>query len=127
MKKLIVIAVVVVLSATVFPAGFAAATHFPHTRCSSSGDYCVSVKRVEGVRRLRLKMLFRYFPRHEVCVKGPEDIRTCHTYRTRKMSDGLWGSTIDWREHYPFQGRGVYRVAWQTESGPLSRLKFHKG
>ena len=124
MKKLIVFALAIVVSATLLPAATAGASHFPDTKCSSSGDYCVSVKKVNGVRRLRLGMLFEYFPQHDVCVKGPGGERTCHTYRTRKIG-GLWGSSIDWRENYPFQGRGTYRVAWRSESGPLAALRFH--
>jgi len=120
------LAVVVVL--TVVPAGSATATHFPHTKCSPSGDYCVSVKKINGVRRLRLGMLFKYFPKHEICVKKRGAASgTCHTYRTRKGSSGLWSSSIDWRKNYPFQGRGVYRVVWRTDSGPLTSLRFHVG
>jgi hypothetical protein len=124
MKRLTVIALAVVVSATVLPAGSAVADHSPHTRCDPSGDVCVSVKKIDGVRRLRLAMLFKYFPKHEVCVKGPEGERTCHTYRTRRIQ-GLWGSSIDWRTNYPFQGRGIYRVVWRTESGFFAALRFH--
>jgi hypothetical protein len=127
MKKALVVATVFVISTTVLPAGSAGATHFPHTRCDISGDSCVSVRRINGVRRLRLLLLFRYFPKHEVCVKGPEGDRTCHTYRTRRLFGGGWGSTIAWREHYPFEGRGVYRVVWRSHGQPVGSLKFHVG
>jgi hypothetical protein len=124
-KRLIAIAVV--LGATLIPAGSAGATHFPHTKCSSSGDYCVSVKRINGVRRLRLGMLARYVVKHQVCVNGPGAApRTCRTYRTRKIG-GLWGSSIDWRKRFPFLGKGVYRVVWRTDFGPLASLRFHVG
>ena len=72
MKKLIVFALAIVVSATLLPTATAGASHFPDTKCSSSGDYCVSVKKINGVRRLRLGMLFEYFPKHDVCVKGRE-------------------------------------------------------
>jgi hypothetical protein len=106
------------------PAGPRESTvRFPHTWCSPSGDYCVSVKKVDGVRRLRLGMLAEYYREHEVCVRGPEDVRTCHAYRTRRFGE-LWGSSVDWRKHYPFQGPGIYRVEWRTEFGRLTSLKF---
>ena len=125
MKRTTVLVLAIAVTVTMLPAGSAGASHYPHTKCSSSGDYCVSVKKIDGVRRLRLAMLFKYFRRHEVCVKGPEDVKTCHTYRTRRLASGLWGSSIDWRANYPFQGDGRYRVSWRTRSGPLTALKFH--
>lgn len=124
LRKLTVIAIAVVLASTLLPVGVAGANHSPHTRCDPSGDSCISVKKINGVRRLRLGMLFRYFPKHMVCVKGPSGERTCHSYRTRKIR-GLWGSSIDWRKNYPFDGRGIYRVAWRNEFGPHGSLKFH--
>jgi hypothetical protein len=127
MKKALVVAAVLVMSATLIPAGSAGATHFPHTKCDISDDSCVSVKRINGVRRLRLLLLFRYFPKHEVCVKAPEGERTCHTYRTRRLYGGGWGSTIAWRKHYPFEGRGIYRVVWRTQGTPVGTLRFHVG
>jgi hypothetical protein len=124
MLKRVVVVLGVVMTASLLPAGSASADHFRDTKCAASGDYCVSVKKVDGVRRLRLGTLFRYFPRHELCVKGPADDRTCTTYRTRRIR-GVWGSSIDWRDQFPFEGRGIYRVTWRTESGPLSSLRFH--
>jgi hypothetical protein len=112
------------MSAIVLPARTAGASHFPHTKCASSGDYCVSVKKIDGVRKSRVGML-RYFRRHEVCVKGPTGERTCHTYRTRRLFNGAWGSSIDWREHYPFEGHGVYRVAWRSRDRTFATLRFH--
>lgn len=125
MRKPTIVVLALVVSATVLPVGVAGANHFPHTRCDPSGDSCVSVKKINGVRMLRLGLLFRYFPRHDVCVKGPDGGRTCHTYRTRKLPSGLWGSSIDWREHFPFQGRGTYRVVWRAQGHAVGFLKFH--
>jgi hypothetical protein len=127
-RRTAAVIVAFVFAAAILPTGVAGATHHPHTKCSPSGDYCVSVKKIDGVRMLRLGMLFKYFPKHEVCVKQKgADERTCITYRTRKLSSGLWGSSVDWREHYPFEGRGVYRVAWRAQSRWLTSLTFHTG
>jgi hypothetical protein len=127
MRKLTIVALAIAVSATVLPAGSAGASHFPHTRCDPSGDSCVSVKKIDGVRILRLGLLFRYFPRHDVCVKGPADERTCHTYRTRRLHGGTWGSSIDWRANYPFEGDGIYKVSWRVDGSSIGALKFHVG
>ncbi|HWC71344.1 MAG TPA: hypothetical protein VG993_09310 [Actinomycetota bacterium] len=127
MRRMTVVTVVLVIAGAALLTGSASASHFPHTKCSPSGDYCVSVKKIDGVRRLRLAMLFKYFPKHEVCVrKKGADQRTCHTYRTRRIG-GLWGSSIDWRQQFPFEGRGVYRVSWRAQSRWLTSLTFHTG
>lgn len=124
MKKGTIVALALLVTATLFPINSAVADHFQDTKCASSGDSCISVRKVDGIRRLRLGMLSRYFPRHEVCVKGPNDDRTCNTYRTRKLG-GAWGSSVDWRENYPFEGRGIYVVKWRSSFGPIGFLKFH--
>jgi hypothetical protein len=120
--KVIAGVLALVLVASTFPAGVAGASEFPHTKCDPSGDSCVSVRKIKGVRMLRLVMLFRYVKKHQVCVKGPHGKRTCHTYRTRKFN-GWWGSSINWRKSFPFEGPGVYRVTWHAPSS-WGSLKF---
>jgi hypothetical protein len=127
MKRPTALAIALIVGAAVLAPGSAGATHFPHTRCDPSGDTCVSVKKINGVRLLRLGMLFKYFKKHEVCVKGPGEPRTCNNYRSRRLSSGLWGSSVDWREHYPFLGPGLYRVAWRAQGHAVGWLKFHVG
>jgi hypothetical protein len=128
-KRLIIATLLVGLVAGLFSAT-AAAEEFPHTRCDPSGDSCISVRKIDGVRRLRIGMLFRYVPRHEVCVRKVEPRRgerTCHTYRARRLPSGLFGSSVDWRAHYPFEGRGVYRASWWADGHPWGALKFRVG
>lgn len=125
MRRFAIVVVAAALAAMVLPVGVAGANHLPHTRCDPSGDTCVSVKKIDGVRRLRLGMLFKYFPKHQVCVKGPDDERTCVGFRTRRLNNGLWGSSVDWRAHYPFGGRGIYRVVWRTQGRFFTSLRFH--
>jgi len=105
----------------------AVAGEFPHTRCDPSGDSCISVRKIDGVRRLRVGMLFRYVRRHEVCIRKVEPQRgdqTCHTFRARRLHGGIFGSSVDWRENYPFEGRGVYRASWWSDGNPWGALKF---
>ena len=128
MRKMLVAALLVGLVSTgLMPA---AAGGFPHTRCDPSGDACISVKRIDGVRRLRILMLFRYVPRHDVCVRKIEPRRgdrTCHTYRVRRLPGGVFGSSVAWRDNYPFEGRGVYRASWWSDGQSWGALKFRVG
>jgi hypothetical protein len=127
MKSLVVVALLVGL----LPTGWSAtAREFPDTRCDRSGDGCISVKRIDGVRKLRIVMLFRYVPRHEVCVRKVEPQRgdrTCHTYRARRLFGGGFGSSVAWREHYPFEGRGIYRASWWSDGQSWGALQFRVG
>jgi hypothetical protein len=125
-KKMVVAALFMGLVAGLPSAG-AIAGEFPHTNCDPSGDSCISVRKIDGVRRLRIGMLFRYVRRHDVCVRKVEPQRgdqTCHTYRARRLHGGLFGSSVDWRENYPFEGRGVYRASWWADGNPWGALKF---
>lgn len=127
MRKLVAAAALVGLVAGLLSSGVALGEEFPNTRCDPSGDSCISVKRINGVRRLRIGMLFRYVPRHDVCVRKVEPRRgdrTCHTFRARRLPSGLFGSSVVWRDHYPFEGRGVYRVSWFSGGQPWGALKF---
>ena len=75
-------------------------------------------------------MLFRYVPRHDVCVRKIEPWRgdrTCHTYRVRRLPGGGFGSSVAWRENYPFEGRGVYRASWWSDGQSWGALKFRVG
>jgi hypothetical protein len=55
------------------------------------GDYYVGVKRIDGVRKLRLGMLSSTSQALGV-REGPDDLKTCRTYRARRLASGL-GST----------------------------------
>jgi len=104
----------------------AAAHHRPLEACSPSGDVCKSVRRVDGERRLRIALAAEYFERFRLCVTGPADEPTCHTYRVRDLGP-VFGASILWRSNFPFEGPGAYTVAWKfTGGGRIGRaLGFH--
>lgn len=118
-------AVLVVVAGPTVPAS---ASHLPLDACSPSGDVCKSVRRVDGVRRLRIMLAADYFERFRLCVTGPDASPTCHTYRIRDLG-ATFGSSIAWRANFPFEGRGDYKVVWKFIGGGwIGRaLSFHVG
>lgn len=123
-----VVALLATLAVVAGPAGPAAADHLPLDACSPSGDVCKSVRRVDGVRRLRIMLAADYFERFRLCVTGPSGSPTCHTYRIRDLG-ATFGSSIAWRANFPFEGRGDYKVVWKFIGGGLvgRALGFHVG
>ncbi|MGZ8580901.1 MAG: hypothetical protein ACXWW9_06420 [Actinomycetota bacterium] len=113
------------LALTVAPAS---AQHLPSEACSPSGDVCRSVRKVDGVRRLRIFLAAEYFERYRLCVTGPDDTASCHTYRIRDLG-ATFGSSIAWRANFPFEGPGAYTVVWRfIGGGRIGRaLGFHGG
>lgn len=115
-----VVAAAVVLGP--LPAG---AGHLPQSHCSASGDVCKSVKKVDGVRKLKITLQSDYFDRYKLCVKAPDDSTTCKRFRIRE-SGSAFGSTVRWRKHFPHEGEGAYTVTWRTGGGRIGRrLGFH--
>jgi hypothetical protein len=47
----------------------AEAHHLPNSYCSSTGDICQSVRRVNGIRMLRISLAAKYFNRYTLCVR----------------------------------------------------------
>lgn len=119
------LAVLVVVAGPTVPAS---ASHLPLDACSPSGDVCKSVRRVDGVRRLRIMLAADYFERFRLCVTGPDASPTCHGYRIRDLG-ATFGSSIAWRANFPFEGRGDYKVVWKFIGGGwIGRaLSFHVG
>jgi len=119
------LAVLVVVAGPTVPAS---ASRLPLDACSPSGDVCKSVRRVDGVRRLRIMLAADYFERFRLCVTGPDASPTCHTYRIRDLG-ATFGSSIAWRANFPFEGRGDYKVVWKFIGGGwIGRaLGFHVG
>lgn len=130
MSRRIVRSIVTLLAVLVVAAGSAPASadHLPLDACSPSGDVCKSVRRVDGVRRLRIMLAADYFERFRLCVTGPDASPTCHTYRIRDLG-ATFGSSIAWRANFPFEGRGDYKVVWKFIGGGwIGRaLGFHVG
>lgn len=123
-----IVTLLIVLTVVAAPTGAASAGHLPLDTCSPSGDVCKSVRRVDGVRRLRIMLAADYFERFRLCVTGPEDSPTCHTYRIRDLG-ATFGSSIAWRANFPFEGPGDYKVVWKFIGGGwIGRaLGFHVG
>lgn len=95
--------------------------------CSPSGDYCHSAKKRAGVIRLSLGT-FSFRGRAGVCVTGPEDRRTCRSFRLRQRTGGVYGFDIRWSAHFPDQGRGTYRVRFRYSGATLGpRDTFRRG
>jgi hypothetical protein len=128
LMRRIVTAVTLVLVIGALSAGPAAADHLPLEACSPSGDVCKSVRKVDGVRRLRIGLAAKFFARYRLCVTGPDRATTCHRYRIRERGSSF-GSSIAFRAHFPFAGPGAYRVVWRfIGGGRIGRaLGFHVG
>ncbi|MDQ3915821.1 MAG: hypothetical protein M3323_10925 [Actinomycetota bacterium] len=103
----------------------ASAGHRPQERCSESGDVCQSVRRVDGVRKLRITLAAEYFKRYKVCVKAPDDSTTCKRFRIEEQGS-QFGDSVRWRKHFPHAGEGAYTVTWKNRGTRVgSRLGFH--
>lgn len=105
----------------------AEAKHRPQNYCSeSSDDLCLSTRRVDGVRRLRITLSIKYFRMFKLCVNPPADAPpACERFRIRKLKDGF-GRSVRWRKHFPDFGTGAYTVTWRRAGGRMGRrLGFH--
>ena len=123
MKKLIAALTIITALSLALPA---AADHRPKTHCSESGDFCVSVRKVDGVRKLRIALAAKYFSRYTLCVTGPNGDRTCKDFRIEQRDNGTFGDSVRWRQHFPDEGAGAYTVIWKNDGGFRSdRLGFH--
>ena len=94
----------------VFPQSTSARTSY----CSASGDYCEGAVIVKGRRVLRFST-FSLRGRLKVCVT--KRTRVCRLARLRPIGNDLFRARLVWREHFPYQGHGTYRVRWFTRSG----------
>lgn len=106
----------------------AEAHHRPSAFCSESGDVRQSVRKVDGVRRLRIALAERYFERFYLCVRDPDGGEVCESHRIRERSDGTFGRSVAWRNHIWFQRTaGPYIVRWLLPDGASigAKLGFH--
>jgi hypothetical protein len=119
-----ILAALAVIAALLAPAPVAA-NHLPQSGCSPSGDVCKSVKKVDGVRKLKITLQAEYFTRYKLCVEAPDGSTTCKRFRIRESGDA-YGSTVRWRKHFPHEGEGAYTVTWRAGGSRLGRrLGFH--
>jgi len=77
--------------------------------CSSTGDYCTSVARLNGIRTLRLGT-FSFSGRIAICVDPPRGDVSCRHPRLRSIGHGLREAKTRWHGLYPYHGHGTYRV-----------------
>ncbi len=124
MKRLLAAIVLAVPLLLVAPS--AGAHHAPSVYCSSSGDFCTSVRKVDGVRKFRITS-FAHRGEYKLCVKGPDGSQPCFRFRLRdRNQDGMFTSSVGWKDNFPYQGDGAYRVKWfqrASRLGPV--LGFH--
>jgi hypothetical protein len=103
----------------------AQADHRPQEYCSESGDVCQSVRRVDGVRKLKIVLAEKYFSRYRLCVKAPDGSRTCKGFRIQEQGE-QYGDSVRWRKHFPDAGAGAYSVTWKSGGARVgARLGFH--
>lgn len=104
------------------------AHHKPNVYCSESGDLCQATGKVNGVRRLQIRTLDKYFGRYRLCVKAPGGSRRCNRFRMHSTDSGAWAGSIKWRKHFPDKGAGAYTVTWRAKGQRIGRsLGFHVG
>lgn len=121
-RKILLGVTAVAIALPILPAG---ASHRPQSKCSASGDVCQSVRKVDGVRKLKITLQSDYFERYRLCVKNPDGATTCKGFRISESGE-QFGDTVRWRKHFPHGGEGAYNVTWKVDGGRVgSRLGFH--
>jgi hypothetical protein len=81
MRRIVTLTLMATLLLLALPRA-AEAHHLPNSYCSSTGDICQSVRRVNGIRMLRISLAAKYFNRYTLCVKAPDGTGT---FRTRVL------------------------------------------
>ncbi len=104
----------------------AAAHHMPKQYCSESGDVCISAKKEDGERILRISLAAKYFDEYKLCVTPPEAEKTCEKFNIEK-SGKVFGDAVNWVEEFPDGGPGDYKVVWKQGGNKLGKtLGFHQ-
>jgi hypothetical protein len=124
MRRIVTLTLMATLLLLALPRA-AEAHHLPNSYCSSTGDICQSVRRVNGIRMLRISLAAKYFNRYTLCVKAPDGTRACH--RSYIHDQGVtFGSSVRWHRHFPNKGPGAYVVTWWSGGHQVgARLGFH--
>jgi hypothetical protein len=99
--------------AAMIPATASARTNY----CSPSGDLCYG--RIGSPVKLRISLAAKYFETYRLCVRGPDRVRDCKRFRVRRSDNGLYESTVRWPKHFPYRGKGIYRVRWYSGGNAL--------
>ena len=96
----------------------AEAHHLPNSYCSSTGNICQSVRRVNCIRMLRISLAAKYFNRYTLCVKAPDGTRACHRFYIHDQGV-TFGSTAPAGRQRTFRnkGPGVYADHWLSGDG----------
>ena len=103
----------------------AARTKAVDSYCSSSGDLCTSILRVDG----RIKLDIRQFPlrgEYGLCVKPANRQPVCKSFEFDR--DGpVFESRVDFARNFPHQWPGRYTVSWHAQGSRIGpRLHFLK-
>lgn len=123
MRRVGILVLTIVVLALPLEAG---AHHKPKTYCSETGDLCQSVRKVDGVRSLRIALFAEYFEEFTICVRGPDDTATCKDFTIRDRGT-TFGRSVRWSQHFPNEGPGAYVVTWRTAGERVGRrLGFHR-
>ena len=94
--------------------------------CSPSGDYCTSTARLGGAVFLRLST-FSFRERIRICVTDPRGRRVCRRFGLRPRPQGVYEVKVRWHRHYPYGGKGTYRVGFflgTTRLGPVLTFRL---
>ena len=104
----------------------AQAFHRDNEYCSESGDVCLSARKSDGARTLRIGLAAKYFNRYELCVTAPGGPEECHTFRIEDTG-ASYGDSVRWRSEFTSHGKGKYTVKWKMMNGDRigKRLGFH--
>ena len=89
----------------------------------------MDARKVDGVRKLRIVLAEKYFGRYELCVRAPDDTRSCKEFRIERLGNGVFGDSVRWSTNFPNKGRGEYKVVWRSlpdRNRVARRLGFHR-
>lgn len=123
MRQLMVTAISAALIAITPPAE---ANHRPNTYCSETGDICQSTRKVNGLRKLRIRLAARYFDWYQLCVLKHHEAEVCANFEIEK-SRHRYGDNVRWKRVFPNYEPGHYTVTWRLMLGERvgRKLGFH--
>jgi hypothetical protein len=113
-----------VVAASVFVTGAPAAKPKTITAyCSSSGDVCYGVFKIDGAAVLQITTAARYFSRYTLCVDpssgGAAGKVRCGSFPLFRRGGSVWGSSVKYARQFPRVGPGIYRVTWKSAGRAL--------